>query len=155
MTGSSKDIQLSELEDMILQLNMAIKTLNETIARQQSENDNLTTELAWFCPKLFGSSSERRVDNMAGQQSLFEKLIGSLQQDWSTCSPCMIIFTENIWNGDSWWWTRHPSRYWKRKGAERSRSLISGWTEPEKMAWIPSFSIITRLPGQEKTPDSF
>ena len=32
MAKSSKDIQLSELKDLISQLNMTIKTLNETIA---------------------------------------------------------------------------------------------------------------------------
>lgn len=74
MARSSKDIQLSELKDMISQLNTTIKTLNETIAKQQSENDNLKAELAWFRQKLFGSSSERRVDDMAGQRSLFENL---------------------------------------------------------------------------------
>lgn len=72
MARSSKDIQLSELKDMISQLNMTIKTLNDTIARQQSENDNLKAELAWFRQKLFGSSSERRIDDIAGQMSLFE-----------------------------------------------------------------------------------
>ena len=72
MARSSKDIQLSELKDMIAQLNMTIKTLNDTIARQQSENYNLKAELAWFRQKLFGSSSERRMDDIAGQMSLFE-----------------------------------------------------------------------------------
>ena len=48
MARSSKDIQLSELKDMILQLNMSIKALNDTIARQQSENDTLKAELAWL-----------------------------------------------------------------------------------------------------------
>lgn len=74
MARSSKDIQLSELKDMISQLNMTIKTLNDTIARQQSENDNLKAELAWFRQKLFGSSSERRMDDVAGQLNLFENL---------------------------------------------------------------------------------
>ena len=72
MAISSKDIQLSELKDTISQLNMTIKTLNDTIAKQQSENDNLKAELAWFRQKLFGSSSERRIDDIAGQMSLFE-----------------------------------------------------------------------------------
>ena len=72
MARSSKDIQLSELKDTISQLNMTIKTLNDTIAKQQSENDNLKAELAWFRQKLFGSSSERRIDDIAGQMSLFE-----------------------------------------------------------------------------------
>lgn len=72
MARSSKDIQLSELKDMIAQLNMTIKTLNDTIAQQQSENDNLKAELAWFRQKMFGSSSERRTDDLSGQLSLFD-----------------------------------------------------------------------------------
>ena len=55
MAKSSKDIQLSELKDLISQLNMTIKTLNETIAKQQAENDNLKAEMAWLKQKLFGS----------------------------------------------------------------------------------------------------
>ena len=71
MAKSSKDIHLSELKDMISQLNTTIKTLNDTILKQQTENDNLKAELAWFRQKLFGSSSERRSDDMIGQISLF------------------------------------------------------------------------------------
>lgn len=74
MAKSSKEIQLLELKDTISQLNITIKTLNDTIARQQTENDDLKAELAWFRQKLFGSSSERRTDGMAGQMSLFESL---------------------------------------------------------------------------------
>lgn len=71
MAKSSKDIQLVELKDMISQLNTTIKMLNETISKQQAENDNLKAELAWFRQKMFGSSSERRKDDIAGQLSLF------------------------------------------------------------------------------------
>lgn len=74
MAKSSKDIQLSELKDMISQLNTTIRTLNDTIARQQQENDNLKAELAWLRQKLFGSSSERRTDDLAGQLNLFGDL---------------------------------------------------------------------------------
>ena len=72
MAKSSKDIQLLELKDLVLQLNNTIKMLNDTIARQQSENDNLKAELAWFRQKMFGSSSEQRMDTIAGQLSLFD-----------------------------------------------------------------------------------
>lgn len=72
MARNSKDTQLSELKDMISQLNITIKKLNETIAKQQSENDNLKAELAWFRQKFFGASSERRTDRTPGQLSLFE-----------------------------------------------------------------------------------
>ncbi len=42
--------------------------------KQQAENDNLKAELAWFRQKYFGASSERRVDNVAGQLNLFDNL---------------------------------------------------------------------------------
>ncbi len=74
MAKSSKDIQLAELKDLISQLNKTIQTLNETISRQQVENDNLKAELAWFRQKFFGSSSERRTSDIDGQLSLFEHL---------------------------------------------------------------------------------
>lgn len=72
MAKSSKDIRLSELKDLISQLNMTIKNLNETIARQQQENDNLKAEIAWLKQKLFGSSSERRAAPIPGQMGLFD-----------------------------------------------------------------------------------
>ncbi len=72
MAKSSADIRLLELKDMISQLNMTIKTLNDTISRQQKENDNLKAELAWFRQKMYGSSSERRMDSIAGQLNLFD-----------------------------------------------------------------------------------
>ena len=72
MAKSSGDIQILELKDMISQLNTTIKTLNETIARQQKENDNLKAELAWFRQKMFGSSSERRAFGVEGQLSFIE-----------------------------------------------------------------------------------
>ncbi|NLO99465.1 MAG: IS66 family transposase, partial [Clostridiaceae bacterium] len=54
MAKSSKDIQLSELKDLISQLNTTIKNLNETISQKQQENDNLKAEMAWLKQKLFG-----------------------------------------------------------------------------------------------------
>ncbi len=74
MAGNRRDIQLLELKDMISQLNSTIKTLTETINKQQNENDNLKAELAWFRQKLFGSSSERRKDDMDGQLNLFGEM---------------------------------------------------------------------------------
>lgn len=72
MANSSKDIQFIELKDMIAQLNTTIKTLTETMNRQQAENDNLKAELAWFRQKYFGASSERRTVDVAGQLNLFD-----------------------------------------------------------------------------------
>ncbi|MDR1771389.1 MAG: IS66 family transposase [Hungatella sp.] len=74
MVNSSKDIQLTQLKDMISQLNTTIKTLTEALNKQLAENDNLKAELAWFRQKYFGSSSERRVDSIVGQTNLFDDL---------------------------------------------------------------------------------
>lgn len=74
MAKSSSEVQLLELKDMISQLNTTIKMLNETINRQQKENDNLKAELAWFRQKMFGASSERRIDDFEGQLSLFDEM---------------------------------------------------------------------------------
>lgn len=73
MANSSREIQLLELKDMISQLNTTIKTLNDTIARQQTENENLKAELSWFRQKMFGSSSEKRGGDISGQLSLFDE----------------------------------------------------------------------------------
>ena len=74
MAANSRDLQLIELKDMISQLNTTIKTLNETIAKQQAENDNLKAELAWFRRKLFGSSSEHGKSGVEGQLNLFDDI---------------------------------------------------------------------------------
>jgi transposase len=75
VANSSKDIQLIELKDMISGLNTTIKTLAEALNKQQAENDNLKAELAWFRQKYFGASSERRMNDVAGQLTLFDNLI--------------------------------------------------------------------------------
>lgn len=67
MANSSKDIQLIELKDMISELNTTIKTLAEALNKQKAE-------LAWFRQKYFGASSERRMDDVAGQLNLFDNL---------------------------------------------------------------------------------
>lgn len=72
MAKSSSEIQLLELKDMISQLNTTIKMLNETISRQEKENAELKSQLAWFRQKMFGSSSERRIDDFEGQLSLVD-----------------------------------------------------------------------------------
>lgn len=74
MAGSSKDIQLFELKDMISGLNTTIKMLNDTITKQQIENEQLRSEVAWFKHKFFGSSSERTV-GFPGQLNLFDESI--------------------------------------------------------------------------------
>lgn len=72
MATNGKDVQLIELKDMISQLNTTIKTLNDTIARQQTEMEKLQSEVAWFKHKYFGSSSERTV-GFPGQLNMFDE----------------------------------------------------------------------------------
>lgn len=66
MANSSRDIQLIELKDMIAQLNTTIKTLNDTIARQQAENDNLKAELAWFRKSILVPQVKRGLMTLPG-----------------------------------------------------------------------------------------
>lgn len=68
------DLQLIELKDVISQLNITIKTLNNTISRQQTEMEKLQSEVAWFKKKYFGSSSERTVE-FPGQMSMFDESV--------------------------------------------------------------------------------
>ncbi|MDO4650294.1 MAG: IS66 family transposase [Eubacteriales bacterium] len=73
MSTRAQESQLIELKDTIAQLNITIKTLTDTIARQELENKNLQAELDWFKQKLFGTSSEKRKTPFPGQLSLFEE----------------------------------------------------------------------------------
>ena len=74
MASSSKDLQLLELKDMISELNTTIKMLNDTITKQQVENEQLRSEVAWFKHKFFGSSSER-TKCVPGQLNLLDESI--------------------------------------------------------------------------------
>lgn len=92
MSHSAKDIQLSELKDMILQLNKSIEQLNRTVAAQNAlikEKDakieQMTMELAILRKKLFGASSEKRQLTDMDQLNLF-----SLIDDGSDLIPEVI-----------------------------------------------------------------
>lgn len=78
MAKSASEQQILELKDTILQLNTTIKTLNELIASLQKEKEasnqevaNLKAQLDYMKHKMFGSSSERRNDDISGQLNLF------------------------------------------------------------------------------------
>ena len=86
MAGSSKDIQLRELKDMITDLKKMIKTLQATVdaanKREEAltqERDNLKDEVALLRKKLFGSSSEKRTFDIPGQLNLFNE--AEMEQD--------------------------------------------------------------------------
>lgn len=87
MARDTKDIQLRELKDTISQLNTTIaaqtqlivslqETLNaakEREAEQAKQNAVLKEQIDFLTKKLFGSSSERRTDDIAGQLNLFNE----------------------------------------------------------------------------------
>lgn len=85
VAANAKDIQFNELKDSISQLNITIrnqsklietlqKTLEEYHTKEAHKDQtiaNLQAELAYLRQKLFGSSSERRIDYFPGQLELF------------------------------------------------------------------------------------
>lgn len=87
MARDTKDIQLRELKDTISQLNTTIAaqtqlivSLQETLtaakereAEQSKQNAVLKEQIDFLTKKLFGSSSERRTDDIAGQLNLFNE----------------------------------------------------------------------------------
>lgn len=92
MSHSAKDIQLSELKDMIQQLNKSIEQLNRTVAAQNAlikEKDakieQMTMELTILRKKFFGASSEKRQLTDMDQLNLF-----SLIDDGSDLIPEVI-----------------------------------------------------------------
>ena len=96
MADSSKDIQLHELKDMINDLKKMIKTLQATVdaanKREEAltqERDNLKEEVDLLRKKLFGSSSERRTDDIPGQQHLFDE--AEVEQDPSLLEEETVI----------------------------------------------------------------
>ena len=87
MVRDTKDIQFRELKDTISQLNTTIaaqtqlivslqETLNaakEREAEQAKQNAVLKEQIDFLTKKLFGSSSERRTDDIEGQLNLFNE----------------------------------------------------------------------------------
>lgn len=80
MADSAKDLQLRELKDIITELNKTIQSLQATIEaankREEAlaqERDNLKEELDLLRKKLFGSSSEKRHQDIPGQLNLFNE----------------------------------------------------------------------------------
>lgn len=85
MPDNAKDRQLIELKDLISELNLTIRSLQETLnaIREQNaalsiERDNLKEQVDYLTQKLFGRSSEKCPD-FPGQLSLFNE--AELEQD--------------------------------------------------------------------------
>ena len=77
MASSAKDIQLRELKDTVSQLKTMISEQTELIQSlrliidEKSRHEKaLQEQVDYLTKKLFGSSSERRTDDIPGQQHL-------------------------------------------------------------------------------------
>lgn len=80
MADHSRELQLRELKDTILQLNNLIKTLQATLddmrkSKESTEQEfkNAREEIDYLRKKLFGSSSEKHVADIPGQYNLFNE----------------------------------------------------------------------------------
>lgn len=96
MASSAKDIQLRELKDTITGLNTMvseqtelIRSLRLIIDEKSSHEKALQEQVDYLTKKLFGSSSERRSDDIPGQQNLFDE--AEVEQDLSLLEEETVI----------------------------------------------------------------
>ena len=97
MASSAKDIQLRELKDTITQLKTMIseqteliRSLRLVIDEKTSHEKALQEQVDYLTKKLFGSSIERRSDDIPGQQRLLMK------RKWNKILPC---WKKRPWSG--------------------------------------------------------
>lgn len=96
MASSAKDIQLRELKDTVSQLKTMIaeqteliKALRLIIDEKTSHEKALQEQADYLTKKLFGPSSERRSDDIPGQQNLFDE--AEVEQDPSLLEGETVI----------------------------------------------------------------
>ena len=96
MASSAKDIQLRELKDTITELKTMIseqteliRSLRLVIDEKTSHEKALQEQVDYLTKKLFGSSSERRTDDIPGQQNLFDE--AEVEQDLSLLEEETVI----------------------------------------------------------------
>ncbi len=96
MASSAKDIQLRELKDTITQLKTMIseqteliRSLRLVIDEKTSHEKALQEQVDYLTKKLFGSSSERRSDDIPGQQHLFDE--AEVEQDPSLLEEETVV----------------------------------------------------------------
>ena len=101
MSSGANDIQLRELRDTILQLNNTISIQNTLMQKQHDEMmaqiekkdqiiADLTAQLDFLKTKLFGSTSEIKKTDIAGQYSLFD----TAEEDEKPAVPVDAEFIE-------------------------------------------------------------
>ena len=98
MASSAKDIQLRELKDTITQLKTMIseqteliRSLRLVIDEKTSHEKALQEQVDYLTKKIFGSSSERRTDDIPGQQHLFDEAEAEVEQDLSLLEEETVI----------------------------------------------------------------
>jgi transposase len=96
MASSVKDIQLRERKDTVSQLKTMmseqtelIKSLRLIIGEKSCHEKALQEQVDYLTKKLFGSSSERRNDDIPGQQNLFDE--AESEQDLSLLEEATVI----------------------------------------------------------------
>src|SRR5699024_8021537 len=96
MASNAKDIQLRELKDTVSQLKTMIseqteliRSLRLIIEEKSSHEKALQEQVDYLTKKLFGSSSERRSDDIPGQQNLFDE--AEVEQDPSLLEEETVI----------------------------------------------------------------
>ena len=96
MASSAKDTQLRELKDTVSQLKTMIaeqteliKALRLIIDEKTSHEKALQEQVDYLTKKLFGPSSERRSDDIPGQQNLFDE--AEVEQDPSLLEGETVI----------------------------------------------------------------
>ena len=96
MASSAKDIQLRELKDTVSQLKTMIseqteliRSLRLMIDEKSSHEKVLQEQVDYLTKKLFGSSSEKRSDDIPGQQNLFDE--AEMEQDPSLLEEETVI----------------------------------------------------------------
>ena len=96
MGSSAKDIQLRELKDTVSQLKTMIseqteliKSLRLIIDEKSSHQKALQEQVDYLTKKLFGPSSEKRSDDIPGQQNLFDE--AEMEQDPSLLEEETVI----------------------------------------------------------------
>ena len=96
MASSAKDIQLRELKDTVSQLKTMvseqtelIRSLRLIIDEKSSHEKALQEQVDYLTKKLFGSSSEKRSDDIPGQQNLFDE--AEVEQDPSLLEVETVI----------------------------------------------------------------
>lgn len=134
MPQEAKDIQFTELKDMIRQLNTTVSVLQATIASQTEmlgQKDaaiaKLTEEVSYLRQKLFGASSEKRSDTFPNQLSLFDTEEGAE-------IPVADVeeIEETVVKGHTRQRKKKPTLREQFAGAEVKQVIVDSLTEEEK-----------------------